>query len=216
MKPGVVAGTAAPPSAGCPAAGGGAIGARATGRAMGAPPAVSVAAAAAATSEGGHLLTACSAACDAGEGGEGGELGVGGCGEGVGLHCVTMVGDPDSLIRSTQRAVPKTPVEQGIGRPALPPLPPLRLPPPPPVGLGAVSTARSPVGGAEAVEVEAPLDEARELRPLAPPLAPSEEEKRRGEAEVEAEAAVVPLLSVAERGRFQPLTPSSAPTARPR
>ena len=42
-------------------------------------------------------------------------------------------------------------------------------------GLGAVSTARSPVGGAEAVELEAPLDEARELRPLPPPPPPSPE-----------------------------------------
>ena len=74
--------------------------ARATGRAMGAPPPAS-AAAAAATREGGHLLAAYG-----GEGGEGGEVGVGGCGEGVGLHCVTIVGEPDSLIRSTQGALP--------------------------------------------------------------------------------------------------------------
>ena len=74
--------------------------ARATGRAMGPPPAAS-AAAAAATREGGHLLAAYG-----GEGGEGGEVGVGGCGEGVGFHCVTMGGEPDSLIRSTQGALP--------------------------------------------------------------------------------------------------------------
>ena len=102
---------------------------------------------------------------------------------------------------------------QGIGRPALPPLLPLRLPPA--EGLGAVSTARSPVGGAEAVEVEAPLDDARELRPLPPPPPPSPEweegEARRGE--LAAEAAGVALLSMAERGRFQPLIPSSASTA---